>query len=266
MSIRCVWGVLCGLMIISTIGCSKPENPHSELKNKSKKLGSDKSKTVPKASDKKTAIKSTVVIYQESETGIKPYFTRYIVNQYFMRIDDGKPDTGYVLLDRKKNIIYSVSVENESILVIKFAPITIKKPPNLVSKLISKNVAENLKLEGVPALEHEIRVNGKLCIKNMSVSGVLPNYVAALKQYKAILAGQHASNLFKTPVNMRKNCFMAYNIFEHGLYTAKGLIVRSWNDNGKQSILRDYKKDQKAAAGLFSLPEKYSKFKAGQVP
>ena len=214
----------------------------------------------------KDRLSSTVVIYQESERGITPYMTRYIVNNSYMRIDDGKPGTGFVLLDRKKETIYSVSVENESILLIKKKSMTLKKPSKLQTTVTSKKAPEKLTLEGRRAQEFDITVNNKPCMKNMTVTGVLPDFVSALKQYRAILATQHASNLYKTPLNMRNKCFMAYDIFQHSLHTAHGIIVHSLREDGKRSILRDYKRKQQAAASLFVLPAKYKQFTAGQVP
>ena len=216
--------------------------------------------------NKQKVISSTVILYQDSEPGLEPYTTRYIVNEKYMRIDDGKPDSGFVLLDRKKNIVYSVSVENESILVIKPTEIKIKRPKDMKTSIVDKPAPKKLQLEGKPSQEIEIYANKKLCSRMITVKGVLPDYVAALKQYRSILASQHATNLFKTPVNMRDNCFMAYDIFEHGLHTARGLIVRKWIDKGKQTMLADYRLNQKASVRLFVMPEKYKKFKAGLVP
>ncbi len=241
---------------------ASPENKASKAKKTSKASTSNNASP----QDSKDSVSSTVVIYQDSEKGIDPYVTRYIVNKEFMRIDDGKRGTGFVLLDRKKDVIYSISSENESILVIKNTRKKLKRPAALVSKVIMLKQPKGLKLEGNAAQEFEVRVAGEVCQNSITVKGVLPDFVKAIKQYRIILASQHASNLFKTPVNMRDNCFMAYHIFDHGLHTSRGLIVRSWNSKGKKSMLQDYKKNQKSSSTLFSLPQKFSKFNAGQVP
>jgi len=265
------------LMVLSGLGQTATETVSSK-KSDAKPAGTNKSqqtkKGQPSANKKMTAknsgkvksIRSTVVIYQDVEKGIEPYVTRYIVNKNFMRIDDGKPNTGYVLLDRKKDIIYSVSLENESILLIAKKPMKIEKPANLSPQVLIHKNPGKLKLEGKQAHEFEVQVAGKHCRSNITVKGVLPEFVVALKQYRSILANQHAQNLFKTPVNMRDKCFMAYHIYHHDLHTSRGVVVRSWNNKGKQRMLRDYKKNQNAPESLFKLPKKYSQFKAGQVP
>lgn len=225
-----------------------------------------KKKSIAKNSGLSKNISSTVVIYQDVEKGIEPYITRFIINKEFMRIDDGKPNTGYVLLNRKKDIIYSVSLENESILLIAKKLLKLKKPADLSPQVLIHKNPSKLKLEGKQAHEFEVQVGGKHCRSNIVVNGVLPEFVAALKQYRSILANQHAQNLFKTPVNMRDKCFMSYDIYHHGLHTSRGLVLRSWDNKGKQSMLRDYKRNQTVSEQLFTLPKKYSRFKAGQVP
>ncbi len=265
------------LMVLSGLGQTAAEIVSSK-KSDAKSAGTNKSqqtkkgqpsaskKVTAKSSGKAKSIRSTVVIYQEVEKGIEPYVSRYIINKSFMRIDDGKPNTGYVLLDRKKDVIYSVSIENESILLIEKKEMKVKKPTNLAIEVLIHKHPSKLKLEGKQGHEFEVRVGGKNCRNNIVVNGVLPEFVTALKQYRSILANQHIQNLFKTPVNMRNKCFMAYHIYQHELHTSRGLIVRSWNNKGKQSMLRDYKRNQKALEILFKLPKKYSRFKAGQVP
>ncbi|VAW70827.1 hypothetical protein MNBD_GAMMA12-310 [hydrothermal vent metagenome] len=256
---------------VSTEKKASPDNKTNKASSenklsKTKKIGNTSTVKSAMPQSKKISVSSTVVIYQDSEKGLDPYVTRYIINKEFMRIDDGKPGTGFVLLDRKKDIIYSISIENESILVIKNTSKKITRPAALVSKVVMLKQPKGLKLEGKPAQEFEVRVAGKVCQSSITVKGALPDFVKALTQYRIILASQHASNLFKTPVNMRDNCFMAYHIFDHGLHTSRGLIVRSSNSKGKKSMLQDYKKNQKTSPTLFSLPQKYSKFNAGQVP
>jgi len=60
----------------------------------------------------------TLLNFQEQEAGVEPYPLRVLVNKHFLRFDDGYDASDFMLMERDTQTIYSVSHEDQSILII----------------------------------------------------------------------------------------------------------------------------------------------------
>jgi len=61
-------------------------------------------------------VKSLVLFYEEVEQGTDSQNARYIINENFLRIDNGDAAADYILFDVKKKNIYSVNHDDQTIL------------------------------------------------------------------------------------------------------------------------------------------------------
>ena len=67
--------------------------------------------------------------YIEREQGVDDYETTMLVSDRYIRIDEVGEDSGFIIYDDKNKIIYSVSHNDESILIIKEYVFTEKDSP-----------------------------------------------------------------------------------------------------------------------------------------
>ena len=210
---------------------------------------------------KAKTLDSQIAIYQEEEKGIdKPYITRFIANERFLRIDEGNDKSGYVLYDREDRTIYSVVHENRTIMTVTSKPVLGKLPKELKVKT-SKNVDKKMpKIGGQQPIHLVNQVNGKTCVNYVLVPHTLPQVVKAVMEYRSVLAGQHWLNLDKTPKDMRDPCHTAFNIFNNSNYLKIGLVVREWRKQKKRQLI-DLKQHVAVKEALFKLPKQYRRFK-----
>ena len=65
-----------------------------------------------------TGVDAYELIYDEQETGTDPYQVKFTVTNRYLRIDQLGDQSGYVIYDDKKRVVYSVAHHDESVLVI----------------------------------------------------------------------------------------------------------------------------------------------------
>ena len=65
-----------------------------------------------------SAQQASLLVYRVWEEGIDPYISRILVTPDYLRLDEGEGSDGFTLFDRQQEIIYSVSLEERSVLVI----------------------------------------------------------------------------------------------------------------------------------------------------
>lgn len=204
-------------------------------------------------------IRTTILIFEEQEMGTEIYHTRMLVNRDFMRIDDGEGSSDFVLMDRKKETIYSVSSEEQSILVVSKTAKPAKQPWPLVNK-VEKIAGSFPPVAGKTVHRYKLMTNGKLCIDLYAAKGLMKKEIAALKQYQNILAGEHGSIIGSVPKEMQNGCDLASNVFSPNRHLQHGFPIRQEDATGKYRQLVDYKVEKNVPATLFVLPKGYSRF------
>ena len=91
--------------------------------------GCNKSEQVAEQeTDKNTSVKIDFVEYEKY---VKPYPTRLIVTNEFMRFDDGEGSTSYILFDRGANTIYSVNSDERTVMSLKHKDVELEPPVEL---------------------------------------------------------------------------------------------------------------------------------------
>jgi len=199
----------------------------------------------------------TEVIFDESEAGLEPYITRMLVSDAFLRIDDGRKEGDFVLYDRERRQIYSVTHYEKSVLRITFRPIEIESPVPL-EQSIKRTTDDSAPLISGRSTEHIVlSVNGMECQNIISVNGLLEKVNRALQEYLLTLAGEQATNLAKTPTELQTPCMLAKLIFAPTWHLDFGFPIQEWDYRGFARSLVHFREKTTVDPGLFKLPKDY---------
>lgn len=201
--------------------------------------------------------KALMLMFVEQEPDIDPYPNRVLITRDFIRMDDGKADGDFLLFDRVKKIIYSVSRERENAVVMYNRPRRVESPLKLELDVHRLAVKDAPAIEGIQPRHYALMVNDKVCREVMVVPGLHPAAVQALREFRRVLATVHKGNLKKTPVDMQDPCFLADDVFAPNRVLQFGFPIQEWNNAGKARTLIDYKQDVEVAPSLFSIPKGY---------
>lgn len=201
---------------------------------------------------------ATALYFVEHEPGVDPYRTRMIVTAGFLRMDGGVDDVNFLLFDRADGTIYSVTGDERKILVIPPRPMDAKPPSSLKNEVTTDSAA--FPAVGAHKVSHfELRTNGVRCYELYAAVDLMPEAVAALRQYHTVLAGQQAKMLPYTPVEMQTPCGMANNIFSPTRHLEHGFPVRVVDMTGRTTELVDYDLTFRATAAMLRLPDDYQR-------
>lgn len=202
-------------------------------------------------------IKATVLYYRNSEPGVDPYLSRWLVTDKFLRIDEGDAADNYVLFNRESKTVYSVVHGDRTVLDIPARPVD-KRPAGELRQ--ESRIVRDEKfpaVEGRPPLYRELYVNGTLCYSTVSVAEVLPDVVKVLREYRRVMAGEHAKNIDNTPVELQQPCELSLHIFQPLWRLEQGLPIQEWDPQGKTQLLLDYKTAEAVDDALFAVPHGY---------
>lgn len=201
--------------------------------------------------------------YDEQEPGTGIYRNRYLLTDNYLRIDEPGEDSGYILFDNSKSIIYSVTHYDRSILVIKADAY---KQPEMRDR-ISINYSllpEAPQIASRPVYNYRVvsaenETEKETCMDIQLVEGLLPDVTRMLRAYQKVVASQQAKLLNNTPEEFQTTCFLYDQVFNEGLYYDKGLPVQEWHSNHKKKLLSGYKTIE-VDPNLFVVPGDYRQY------
>lgn len=202
----------------------------------------------------------TLLTYQEQEAGVEPYPLRILVNEQFMRFDDGYDASDFMLMERDTQTIYSVSHEDQSILVIADYPAADAAPDELA--LDEERTVDTAAPEIAGKHPEYIRflASGTVCYHAMVVQGLLEPVGAALAEYATALGNRQFSDLASVPEDMRTPCFLSRYVYAPARHLRHGLPIQEWDETGYRRTLVDFTEEESVDAGLFTLPQTYERF------
>ncbi len=204
-----------------------------------------------------TEVESTMLLYQAHEPGTDPYASRVLVTKRHVRMDDGVDTGDYLIFDRQTQLISSVTHNDRTVFEIPAREIT-QKPPVAI-----KLRGEQVRLDKSPKIadkqprQHQLYVNDALCYSVVAVPGLMDDTVQALRDFRRVLAGEHAKALPNIPADMQQPCDLAINTFHPDWHLQFGLPIQEWDEVGNGQMLMDYKLGFKVDEQLFELPEGY---------
>jgi hypothetical protein len=211
------------------------------------------------------AAETHMMVFMEQEEGIEPYQTRVLVNTQFLRFDDGDGAHNYMLMDRQTKKIYNVNNQDKTVMVLERKNHAVKPPFELKNEV--KKIDD---MQGAPAIHgkqpahYQLSTNNQVCLDVVSVDGLLPEAVSALREYHAILASDSATTLVNIPADMQEPCMLSMSTFSSDAYLQHGFPVHEWKP-GYQRHLVDYKKTFDAPPEIFMLPQEYFQFTVQQM-
>lgn len=202
-------------------------------------------------------VPATVLQFTEQEAGVEPYRTRMLITPGHLRIDDGTDEGGdYTLYSRKDRIIYSVTPGDKMVLKIQPARMAVS-PPRALKHTTVELKGEAPAVGGVPVRHWRLQTNGETCYVLYAAEGLLPEAVAALREFIETLSWDQARSLTYTPQELQTPCHLANNVFAATRYLDHGLPVRRSDMTGRVSELVDFAEGYAAATTLFSTPAAY---------
>jgi hypothetical protein len=202
-------------------------------------------------------VESVMLMYQAHEPGIAPYPSRILVTERYVRMDDGIDEGDYLVFDRESLLISSVNHNDRTVFEIPPREITLKQPMPLQRRNEQQPVADAPKVGGTQPEQHLLYVNESLCYSVVAVPGLMGDAVEALRDFRQVLAGEHAKALPDIPADMQQPCDLALHTFHSGWQLQFGLPIQEWDEAGSGQVLVDYRQGFKVDSGLFALPRDY---------
>ena len=206
-----------------------------------------------------------LLVYRVIEPGGEPYISRLLSTPAFLRLDQGRDDTGFILLDRKAKVIYSVNGEDHSILVID-PPLQERKTPSSL-RLSSRRLEE----AGMPQVAGkspeywQFLVDDRLCRSAIVVPGLLPLAKAAYAEYLDLLAYQQLVTQAAVPAQLQDPCDTAIHIYAPLAVLDKGLPLKEWHASGWRQELVDFRDEFAISSDSFELPADYRRESLGEM-
>ncbi len=203
--------------------------------------------------------------YAEKDADGDAYRSRWFVNKAYIHMTDTRQPQDFILFDRAAQTIYSVNSNDKTIFVIK--PELIVNPPPIPIDYVdtSQPSAAIPKVAGKPATHTRYDANGVQCYDVVTMEAdFLPEVVAALMEYRTVLAGEHASTLSRMPIDTLDACDLGLNVFYATKHLQKGLPIREWDQHGFQRFLEDYHTKFKLDPEAFKLPAGYKQYSIDQ--
>lgn len=211
-------------------------------------------------------VDSVMLLYQAQEPGAGSYPSRILVTDRYIRMDDGVDEGDYLIFDRKTRLISSVTHDDQT--VFEIPPREVTQPEPMPLKLRTEEVAmkgDAPKVDGKLPRHRELYVNDKLCYSVVAVPGLMEDAVQALRDFRQVLAGEHAHTLPRIPADMQEPCDLALNTFHPQWQLEFGLPLQEWDGEGNRQILMDYKQGLKVDEKLFTLPQGFSHYNSDQI-
>lgn len=203
----------------------------------------------------------TLLNFVEHESSVKPYPTRLIVTEKFLRFDDGEGSVDFVLLDRDKDVIYNVNSSEATVMAVHKKKVKIQPPFEF--ELTHKQL-DDLKdapaIEGIQPRHYQFSANGEKCYQVIAVQGLMPDVVTALQEFTDLLASDSKVTFNTLPADLQKPCDIAMNTFAAGRHLAFGFPIQEWSKKGSGRALMDYQFNYKPDESLFILPADYNHF------
>lgn len=202
------------------------------------------------------------LLYIEREAGLDEYEVTMLVSDRYLRIDETGEKSGFIIYDDKNKVIYSVSHQDKSVLVIKEHKFSEKNSP-------VKSSVEYLQLADAPTVSGNVIYNYRVftgegdneetCTEIQLVENILPKVRKILRNYQKVVSGQQVKMTDNKITDTQTACFYVDQIYNTAAYYEKGMPIQEWHSNERFKVLSTYKKIT-INKDKFTIPEKYRQF------
>lgn len=204
---------------------------------------------------------ATLINFVEQRPGIAPYSTRFAVTPKFMRIDDGSDSHDFILLNRKQHKIYRVNSEERTIMIIE--PDRVKVTPPFDLRLSEKDLGPMKNapsIGGRQPIRYQFSAKGEWCYDIVAVPGLMDDALAAMREFRQILADDSTVTFNLIPADLQDACDMARSTFAPTRHLAHGFPIEERRKDGYTRSLKNFDLHFKPKASLFELPKGYRTF------
>lgn len=199
---------------------------------------------------------TSMLVYRVWEQGLDPYISRILVTPDHVRLDEGSDDGPFTLFDRQQEIIYNVSPEDGTVLVISsYQPVPAMNDGLILAEEVTPDTAAP-KVAGQQPNNVRLLANGEVCAELATVDGVMEDAVEALAELKLVLARVQAQTLSAMPLSMRTPCDLASNVYAADRTLRFGLPLQERSAGRRQSLV-DFAPAVEVDAAIFKLPSDY---------
>lgn len=209
-------------------------------------------------------------VFVEEEQGLDPYQTRVMLNDDFMRFDDGEGAADYLIFDRHKKIIYNVNSEQKTVMMLEEKDTQLEPPFALKHEVKTLQTANDApSIAGITPVHYQYLTNDELCLDVISVDGLMPDALVALRDFQEILASDSKVTFGAIPADLHDPCEISLSTFAPVRHMQHGFPLQEWKPGYKRSLI-DYNENYTIPAGSFDLPKDYfyysvQQFREGRV-
>ena len=204
---------------------------------------------------------AALLVYRVWEEGSEPYTNRILVTPDYVRMDEGEGSgDGFTLLDRHAGIIYNVSDEDHSVLVMEPPEALPPAPMELELSVDRQTDPEAPRVGGRAPAHLVLRANGKTCRELDVVPGLMPAAVAGLKDFRRVLSRVQGATLKALPPETQGPCELSENVYAPLRELDYGLPIQERGEGRSQSLV-DFDPDHPADAALFEVPGDYRRLR-----
>lgn len=201
---------------------------------------------------------AALLVYQVWEPGLDPYLSRVLVTPRFVRMDEGEGTEDYTLYDREQGIMYNVSREDRSALVMNPPATELQQPDSLkLSEKLEQDAAAP-SIGGHAPQNLTLLANDKVCRHVVAVPGLMPKAVAGMRDFQTLLSRIQAATLYAMPADMQTPCDLAENVYAPLRRLDHGLPIQERSANHSRSLV-DFEPEFAVDAALFTVPADYSR-------
>jgi len=198
---------------------------------------------------------------QRDEKGQALFASRMFINNRYLYIDDDNFPNDYILFNRNERTIYSVTRDTNTIFVIRPKEIDGDPPIPINYRVESQPSAAIPKIDGRTATHYRYFANDVQCYDVVTLEkDFLPEVVQAIREYRTVLAGEHASTVHKMPKSTYDACDLATNIYYAAKHLDTGLPIRQWDQAGHLKFMVNYKLHVQIDPKKLMIPEGYKQF------
>lgn len=198
------------------------------------------------------------LVYEEAEEGAGIQAVRYLINDQYIRIDNGEPEASYILFNVKSKTIYSVNHDDQTILKISNHPWSSPQFDFAVKQAIQQ-VNDAPDIDGRKVFQYQKIAANEICTSAFVVKGFYLREMKLMHQYQQVLSGQQVKSLSNMPVDMQTPCLLLDQIYHEGNYYLQGLPVQITFSRGYTKLLKSYQQVLIDEA-LFVLPADYKEY------
>jgi hypothetical protein len=196
------------------------------------------------------AVDMTVLYYRDQDPGTPPYLTRILITPQFLRVDEGRDDADFVLLDRKTGEVTNVLHDTRTAMRIRNRPLPAGERP-------SWHADEKVEEIHPGTRRITLAVHGKVCTQTVVAEKLWPDAAKALAEYKAALAWTEYQTYRNTPEELRQDCDLVQYVWETDRALRYGLPLDEREYAGRTRQL-ERQGSEKLRPALFDLPVGYS--------